>query len=63
MSISISIEEYELYQSFKEQIEEKKREFFKLNMKILERKDKMNERVILYEKEKKIAYETLKIVK
>ena len=63
MSISISIEEYELYQSFKEQIEEKKREFFKLNMKILETEDKMNERVILYEKEKKIAYETLKIVK
>ena len=62
MSISVSIEEYELYQSFKEQIEEKKREFFKLNMKILEREDKMNKRVILYEKEKKIAYETLKIV-
>ena len=31
-------------------------------MKILEREDKMNERVLLYEKEKKIAYETLKIV-
>ena len=53
MSISISIEEYELYQSFKDQIEEKKTEFFKLNMEILERKDKMNERVVLYEKEKK----------
>ena len=53
MSISISIEEYELYQSFKDQIKEKKREFFKLNMKILEREDKMKERVILYEKEKK----------
>ena len=62
MSISISIEEYELYQSFKEQIEEKKKEFFDLNMKIIEREDKMNERVILYEREKKIAYETLKIV-
>ena len=62
MNISISIEEYELYQSFKDQIEEKKREFFKLNMKILEREDKMNETVILYEKEKKIAYETLKII-
>ena len=54
MSISISIEEYELYQSFQEQIEEKKREFFKFNMKILETEDKMNERVILYEKEKKL---------
>ena len=54
MSISISIEEYELYQSFKEQIEEKKKEFFNLKLKIIEREDKMNERVILYEREKKL---------
>ena len=61
MSISVSLEECELFQSFKDQIEEKKREFFKLNMKILEREDKMNERVLLYEKEKKCAYETVRI--
>ena len=33
MSISISLEENELFKNFKEQIEEKKKEFFNLNMK------------------------------
>ena len=33
MSINISIEEYGLLKNFKDQIEEKKKEFFKLNMK------------------------------
>ena len=33
MSISISLEEYELFKNVKEQIEEKKKEFFNLNMK------------------------------
>ena len=31
-------------------------------MKILEREEKMNQRAIFYEKEKKIAYETLTII-
>ena len=62
MSISISLEEYELFQSFKEQIEKRKKEFFNLNMKILVREEKMNQRAIFYEKEKKIAYETLAII-
>ena len=62
MSIKISLEEYELFQSFKDQIEEKKKEFFKLNIIILGREDKMNERVYVYEKEKKVAYETLNIL-
>ena len=31
-------------------------------MKILEREDKMNERVYVHEKEKKVAYETLNIL-
>ena len=58
MSISISLEEYELFKAFKEQIEDKKKEFFNLNMKIIEREEKMHERAIFYEKEKRIAYET-----
>ena len=62
MSISISLEEYELLKTFKEQIEEKKKEFFNLNMKILEHEEKMNQRAIFYEKEKKIAYEILAII-
>ena len=62
MSINISIEEYELLKNFKDQLEEKKKEFFNLNMKIIEREDKMYERVEVYEKEKKIAYETLSIL-
>ena len=62
MSINISIEEYELLKNFKDQIEEKKKEFFNLNMKVIEREDKMYERVHVYEKEKKIAYETLSIL-
>ena len=37
MSINISIEECELYLSFKDQIEGKKKEFFKLNYNIIER--------------------------
>ena len=62
MSINISIEEYELLKNFKDQLEEKKKEFFNLNLKIIEREDKMYERVEVYEKEKKIAYETLSIL-
>ena len=57
MSISISLEEYELFKSFIEQIEEKKKQFFYLNMEILEREEKMNQCAIFYEKEKKIAYD------
>ena len=63
MSISISLEEYELFKAFKEQIEDKKKIFFNLNMKIIEREEKMHERAIFYEKEKRIAYETLSIIK
>ena len=63
MSINISIEEYELFKNFKDQInEKKKKEFFDLNMKIMDREDKMYQRVHVYEKEKKIAYETLSIL-
>ena len=62
MSINISIEEYELFKNFKDQINEKKKEFFDLNMKIIDREDKMYQRVHVYEKEKKIAYETLSIL-
>ena len=62
MSINISIEEYELFKNFKDQINEKKKEFFDLNMKIMDREDKMYQRVHVYEKEKKIAYETLSIL-
>ena len=62
MSINISIEEYELFKNFKDQINEKKKEFFDLNMKIMDREDKMYQRVHVYEKEKKIAYETLGIL-
>ena len=40
----------------------KKKEFFDLNMKILDREDKMYQRVHVYEKEKNIAYETLSIL-
>ena len=32
-------------------------------MKIIEREEKMHERAIFYEKEKRIAYETLSIIK
>ena len=62
MSINISIEEYELFKNFKDQINEKKKEFFDLNMKVMDREDKMYQRVHVYEKEKKIAYETLSIL-
>ena len=62
MSINISIEEYELFKNFKDQINEKKKEFFNLNMKIMDREDKMYQRVHVYEKEKKNAYETLSIL-
>ena len=62
MSINISIEEYELFKNFKDQINEKKKEFFDLNMKIMDREDKMYQLVHVYEKEKKIAYETLSIL-
>ena len=62
MRINISIEEYELFKNFKDQINEKKKEFFDLNMKIMDREDKMYQRVHVYEKERKIAYETLSIL-
>ena len=62
MSINISIEEYELFKNFKDQINEKRKEFFDLNMKIMDREDKMYQRVHVYEKEKKITYETLSIL-
>ena len=62
MGINISIEEYELFKNFKDQINERKKEFFDLNMKIMDREDKMYQRVHVYEKEKKIAYETLSIL-
>ena len=62
MSINISIEEYELFKNFKDQINEKKKKFFDLNIKIMDREDKMYQRVHVYEKEKKIAYETLSIL-
>ena len=62
MSISISLEEYELFKAFKEQIEDKKKKKFNLNMKIIEHEEKMHERAIFYEKEKRIAYETLSII-
>ena len=51
MSINISIEEYELFKNFKDQINKKKIEFFDLNMKIMDREDKMYQRVHVYEKE------------
>ena len=62
MSINISIEEYELFKNFKDQINEKKKEFFDLDMKIMDRESKMYQRVHVYEKERKIAYETLSIL-
>ena len=46
----------------KNKLKRKKKEFFNLNMKILEREEKMNQRAIFYEKEKKIVYETLAII-
>ena len=62
MRINISIEEYELFKNFKDQINEKKKEFFDLNMKIMDREGKIYQRVYVYEKERKIAYETLSIL-
>ena len=55
--MNISHEEYALLQSFKFQLEEKKKEFFALNIKLLEREEKLYERTRFYEREMKIAKE------
>ena len=60
--MNISHEEYALLQSFKFQLEEKKKEFFALNIKLLEREEKLYERTRFYEREMKIAKETIRIL-
>ena len=60
MSINISIEEYEFIRVLKIRSKRKKKEFFKLNLNIIEREEKMNERIILYEKEKKNSLRDIK---
>ena len=60
--MNISLEEYELLQSFKFQFEEKKKEFFELNLKILDREEQLYERICFYEREMNIAKETIRIL-
>ena len=60
--MNISLEEYALLQSLKFQFEEKKKEFFELNLKILDREEKLYERTRFYEREMKIAKETIRIL-
>ena len=60
--MNISHEEYAPLQSFKFQLEEKKKEFFALNIKLLEREEKLYERTRFYEREMKIAKETIRIL-
>ena len=60
--MNISHEEYALLQSFKFQLEEKKKEFFALNIKLLEREEKLYEPTRFYEREMKIAKETIRIL-
>ena len=60
MSINISIEEFEFIRVLKIRSKRKKKEFFKLNLNIIEREEKMNERIILYEKEKKNSLRDIK---
>ena len=62
MSISISLAEYELCQSFKFQLEEKKKEFFELDLKILDREEKLYSRTQFFDREIKIAKETIRIL-
>ena len=60
--MNISLEEYELLQSFKFQFQEKKKGIFELNLKILDREEKLYERTCFYEREMKIAKETIRIL-
>ena len=46
----------------KNRLKRKKKEFFDVNMKIIEREEKMHQRANFYEKEKRIAHETLNIL-
>ena len=62
MSINISLEEYELFKSFKEQIEEKKQEYFDLEIEKEALEKRIKELALFHERKKKKALVQLTII-